>query len=248
MDAYEQYVAQAVEEWKRKLDRQSNTFSRLGKKMQNKINSLLPERVHQIITETMKKVVQAALIGSEFTTDDQSRSEQHLSLQERDRLADETLNRYKKIAVAEGAGTGAGGLLLGVADFPLLISIKMKYLFATAAVYGMDVKCKEERIFILLIFQLAFSSDTHRKKMLETIEHWEYYRSQITDIDWRIMQQEYRDYIDFIKMLQLVPGFGAIVGAYANYNLLDQLGETAKNAYRMRLLSAYEQPYENDDQ
>ena len=66
----------------------------------------------------------------------------------------------------------------------------MKYLFATAAVYGMDVKCKEERIFILLIFQLAFSSDTHRKKMLEMIEHWEYYRSQITDIDWRIMQQE----------------------------------------------------------
>ena len=66
--------------------------------MQNKINSLLPERVHQIITETMKKVVQAALIGSEFTTDDQSRSEQHLSLQERDRSADETLNRYKKIA------------------------------------------------------------------------------------------------------------------------------------------------------
>ena len=37
-------------------------------------------------------------------------------------------------------------------------------------------------------------------------------------------------------MFQLIPGFGAIVGAFANYNLLDQLGETAKNAYRLRYL------------
>lgn len=38
-------------------------------------------------------------------------------------------------------------------------------------------------------------------------------------------------------MLQLLPGIGAMVGAVANYNLLDQLGETAMNSYRLRLLS-----------
>ena len=57
------------------------------------------------------------------------------------------------------------------------------------------------------------------------------------DLDWREFQQEYRDHIDFVKMLQLVPGIGAVVGALANYNLLDQLGETAKNCYRLRLLN-----------
>jgi hypothetical protein len=31
-----------------------------------------------------------------------------------------------------------------------------------------------------------------------------------------------------------VPGIGAVVGAYANYQLLDKLAETAINAYRMR--------------
>ena len=55
-------------------------------------------------------------------------------------------------------------------------------------------------------------------------------------MDWYVFQQEYRDHIDLVKMLQLIPGFGAIVGAYANYNLLDQLGETAMNAYRMRYM------------
>lgn len=62
-------------------------------------------------------------------------------------------------------------------------------------------------------------------------------------MDWYVFQQEYRDYIDFIKMLQLIPGFGAIVGAYANYNLLDQLGETAMNAYRLRILNEESNSY-----
>lgn len=35
-------------------------------------------------------------------------------------------------------------------------------------------------------------------------------------------------------MLQLVPGIGAAVGAYANYNLMDQLGEAVRNVYRWR--------------
>ena len=66
-----------------------------------------------------------------------------------------------KIAAAEGAGTGAGGILLGLADFPLLLGIKIKFLFDAATLYGFDTSNKEERLFILHVFQLAFSSDDH---------------------------------------------------------------------------------------
>jgi hypothetical protein len=45
------------------------------------------------------------------------------------------------------------------------------------------------------------------------------------------------DYIDLAKMLQLVPVIGAVVGAYANYKLLDRLGETAVNCYRLRIFA-----------
>ncbi|HHY20285.1 MAG TPA: EcsC family protein [Bacilli bacterium] len=38
-------------------------------------------------------------------------------------------------------------------------------------------------------------------------------------------------------MLQLIPGFGAIVGAAANYQFLDVLGETAVNGFRLRIFS-----------
>jgi hypothetical protein len=36
-------------------------------------------------------------------------------------------------------------------------------------------------------------------------------------------------------MAQLIPGIGAVVGIVVNYKLINQLGETAMNGYRMRL-------------
>ena len=59
----------------------------------------------------------------------------------------------------------------------------------------------------------------------------------VRSFDWRTFQQEYRDYIDIAKLLQLVPGIGAAVGTVVNYRLTNKLGETAKNAYRLRWLS-----------
>ncbi|MEI4769973.1 EcsC family protein [Psychrobacillus sp. FJAT-51614] len=221
--------------WKRKMTKESGRIGRLTKAAQTKINGLIPEKFHQVMTESIKNMVKATLVGSNVTT--KKRSSLDLSLFERDELLREKLSTYRKTAVVEGAGTGAGGLLLGLADFPLLLSIKMKFLFEAAAIYGYDTKNYEERLFILHIFLLAFSSEDKRKETLFIIENWEQQKHLISDMDWRDFQQEYRDYIDLVKMFQLVPGIGAVVGAFANYNLLDQLGETAMNSYRMRILT-----------
>lgn len=156
------------------------------------------------------------------------------TLEEKEEKIKEQLDKYRKTATIEGAGTGAGGLLLGLADFPLLLSIKLKFLYDVARIYQYDLKNLEERIFLLMVFQLAFSSDEKRIETLNIIENWDTEKKRLTDLDWKRFQQEYRDYIDIVKMLQLVPGIGAAVGAYANYKLLDRLGETAIYAYRMR--------------
>lgn len=84
------------------------------------------------------------------------------------------------------------------------------------------------------MFQLAFSSDDHRKEIWKAIETWD--TEKENHMDWEKFQQEYRDYIDLAKMLQLVPIIGAPVGAYANYQLLQRLGEVTMNCYRLRLL------------
>lgn len=234
MNEYELEIYEEVEEWKRKITRRSGMMNRLSKKAQGKINEFIPEKVHEVMTDSIKAMVKATLFGSEVTTNkDQAWG---LSLTERDELARKKISTYQKTAIIEGAGTGAGGILLGLADFPLLLSIKMKFLFETASVYGFNTKDYEERLFILHVFQLAFSSDEIRKKTLYEIENWDTRKQALVEMDWRKFQQEYRDYIDLAKMFQLVPGIGAFVGAYANNNLLKQLGETAMNAYRLRIL------------
>lgn len=231
---YSMKVRDEVALWKRKMTRRSGMINKVSKATQTKVNGLIPEKVHHVITESIKNMVKATLAGSNLTT--KKRQATGLNLYERDELFKEKLSAFRKTAVVEGAGTGAGGIMLGFADFPLLLSIKMKFLFEAAAIYGFDTNEYEERLFILHVFQLAFSSEEVRRETLTTIENWEQQKYFIADMDWRDFQQEYRDHIDLVKMFQLIPGFGAIVGAFANYNLLDQLGETAKNSYRMRYL------------
>lgn len=218
-------------QWKMRFLRKSSMFERFSKGVQMKVNERIPEKIHAAVTESIKKMVEATMLGSNMTAFKKDTSS--LSVREKDKLAKKTIASYQKMAAAEGIGTGAGGFMLGVADFPLLLSIKMKCLFTLSSIYGFDVKNRDERLYLLLIFQLAFSSDEHRKKVFSALENWERVKE---DIDWRVFQQEYRDYIDVVKLFQLLPGIGAAVGGIANYKLLAQLGETARHVFHLRLL------------
>ena len=231
---YDEKVLDETRRWKMQVAKKSTMFQRFSKGAQNKVNAIIPEKVHTIMTESIKKMVQGTLVGSNMTT---KMNEGHvvMTLEEKEKWIQEKLNVYKRTAAVEGAGTGAGGILLSLADFPLLLSIKMKFLFEVAAIYGFNTKNYEERVFVLYIFQLAFSSDSRRKQVLRYIENWDEHKEEAKELDWKAFQQEYRDHIDLIKMLQMIPGFGAVVGAYANYHFLDQLGTTAKNCYRLRM-------------
>jgi hypothetical protein len=141
---------------------------------------------------------------------------------------------YQKTAAVEGAIIGTGGILLGFAEFPILIGIKMKLLFNIAALYGFDVKDYKERLYILYIFQLTFCSQQRRNEVYHLLENWESYSAKLpadTDqFDWRTFQLEYRDYIDLAKMAQLIPVIGAAVGAIANYHLIAQV---RRNGYEL---------------
>ncbi|MCY8933156.1 EcsC family protein [Bacillus atrophaeus] len=218
-------------QWKMRFLRKSSMFERFSKGVQMKVNERIPEKIHAAVTESIKKMVEATMLGSNMIAFKKDTSS--LSVREKDKLAKKTIASYQKMAAAEGIGTGAGGFMLGVADFPLLLSIKMKCLFTLSSIYGFDVKDRDERLYLLLIFQLAFSSEEHRKKVFSALENWETVKE---DIDWRVFQQEYRDYIDVVKLFQLLPGIGAAVGGIANYKLLAQLGETARHVFHLRLL------------
>lgn len=232
---YESIVYDEIKTWEQKVLKRENIFNRWSKRAQRKINEFIPEKAHQMIADSMQGFIKAILVGSNIITKKPQMNE--VNLFEQDKQAKEKLNTYQKAAVMEGAGTGAGGILLGLADLPLLLSIKMKYLYDIAITYGFETSDYSERLFMFHIFQLAFSREQHKWDTFYTIKNWEIEKERLIEIDWRMFQQEYRDYLDIMKLLQLIPGFGAIFGAYANHNLMDTLGETTMNAYRMRILN-----------
>lgn len=243
---YEDRVKLDLTKWENKMFKPPGLLEKTSKTFGAKINHLLPKKVHQLMTTTIRTIIHTALFGAEYTPSRSVKSNK--TLEQADTEAKELFATYQKIAVAEGAGTGAGGIMLSAVDFPALIAIKMKFLFELAHVYGYSTKQFSERVFILKVFQLTYAGADNRAKLLYGINNWhiekqqwqsdkDYYRQ----LDWETFQVEYRDAIDFRKMLQMVPGIGAIAGAWANYTILEELREFAMNAYRLRRLQDHSQ-------
>ena len=231
--SYVQRVKQDMAIWQKKLLAKPSRVERLSKNAQGIIAAKLPKKVNQAFSLSIKTMVEGVLNGSSYVP---KKQKSYHTLEEMDEAAENTLAAYRKTATVEGAGTGFGGGVIALADFPLLLSIKVNYLYALSGIYGFNPRELSERIYLLLVFQLAFSSVDKKKELLPAILNWEREKERYEEIDWDAFQQEYRDTIDLIKMFQLIPGFGAAVGAYANHQLLDQLGETAQNAFRMRVI------------
>ncbi len=238
MTPYEKAVRTELTRWQQTMQQPPSAFGRLSTAIQRRINRIIPQRIHAIITTTIKQMTRAVLFGAEFLSkppaDDQT-------LVERDAAVARRIGFYTKTSAAEGGVAGAGGFLLSMVDFPVLLSLKMKMLFEIASLYGFSVSDYRERVYILYVFQLAFSSQERRREVYQYVANWPDHSRQLPDdinqFDWLRFQQEYRDYIDLAKMAQLIPGIGAAVGIVVNYRLVKQLGRTAMNAYRMRLLA-----------
>lgn len=232
---YDTQARRELQDWQRQMSQPPGLFNRATSGVQRKLNSYIPETVHGAITAVMKQMTRAVISGSDFTATDPLREG---TLQAREALVRLKVDRYSKTAAAEGGIAGAGGFMLALADLPILLGIKFKLLFEIAALYGYSGSLIGERLYILQIFQLAFSSDQHRAQVFEVMHQQAHDRlltaQELDNFDWRAYQQQYRDYIDLAKLAQLLPVIGAPVGVYVNHRLLRKLGTTAINAYRMR--------------
>jgi hypothetical protein len=237
LGSYEEIAESELKTWQRKMVRRPSLVSTFSKKIQTKINSWIPEKIHKAITVTIKQMIRGVLFGAKYTT---AKPLINMSLLIRENMVRKKIETFKTTAAVEGGVTGAGGILLGFVDFPVLIGIKIKLLFDIAVLYGFDINDYKERVYLLHIFELAFSSDSHRRDVYLEMIDWENKSKDLPDdinqFDWRNFQQEYRDYLDIAKMAQLIPVIGAPIGFVVNSRLIKKLGITAMNAYRMRLI------------
>ena len=144
MDNYKQKVEIELEFWKRSILKKPSVLSKVTDGIQKKINTYIPDKVHNAITAAIKGMTKAVLFGSTYTTS--SIPPIGMSLIHREALVREKIDSYCKTGAAEGGITGAGGFLMSMADFPILVGIKIKMLFEIAALYGFYVKDFLERL------------------------------------------------------------------------------------------------------
>src|SRR5690606_31248936 len=98
--------------WQEKMLRPPSLTERLSRKMQQKINSYIPEKIHLAITTAMKQMIRGVLFGAEFVS---RKPVTGITLAEKEVKVQERINFYRTAAAAEGGITGAGGILLGLA-------------------------------------------------------------------------------------------------------------------------------------
>lgn len=104
MNAYEQMALSELVSWKKKIAKKSGMLERMSKKAQIKVNSYIPNRVHKVIADSIKSMVDAVLSGSKYMS--KEKNVILLSLQQKEEWVAETIAAYRKTAVIEGVGTG----------------------------------------------------------------------------------------------------------------------------------------------
>lgn len=140
-----QQLMQEALQWKMHFLRKDSMFERFSKRVQTKVNERIPEKIHTVVTESVKKMVEATMAGSNIITYKKDTSE--LSLSEKNELAKKRLLLIRRWRLLRESAPERAAFL-GIADFPLLLSIKMKCLFTLSSIYGFDVKDPQESIVL----------------------------------------------------------------------------------------------------
>ena len=122
MNSYDESVSAELRAWQKKMLKRPSLFNGLSKRIQTKINSWIPEKVHNAITVTIKQMIRTVLFGAKHST---AKTLLNASLRDREDAVRKKIEGYRNTAAIEGGITGAGGILLGLADFPILIVIQL---------------------------------------------------------------------------------------------------------------------------
>jgi hypothetical protein len=241
--AYIDRVKIELEQWEKEIVCEPSFLDKLSRRVQKKVDSFIPDIVHEKIAQALQLSIKGLTSGIALITSDDYLLQKNLPLRIKDSRANELILKYKNLASAEGAVTGAGGALLSAVDFPALIGIKLKLLQELSTNYGFNAKEFSERMFMIKLFQFAYSIEYLKFQRYEELRDWQPSRTEektnslFTDgTDWRAFATEYRDAIDMRKLLQIVPGIGAVVGAIANRSILDDLAQAAIRIYQLRVI------------
>ena len=95
---YEAQIQKELKAWQKKMRSNPSLFDKFSKRMQVKVNSYIPEKVHQAITTAIKQMVRGVLFGATYSTKAQPAEQ---SLLDAEAAVLRRINFYKSAAAAE---------------------------------------------------------------------------------------------------------------------------------------------------
>ena len=158
-------------------------------------------------------------------------------LEECDRLAKQVGLTAQALATAEGAITGAGGVLTTLIDVPILFILGLRTVLKISHCYGFSAEQPKDRYFNLGVLTTATSSSlATRRERLDRLQDLE--NLLIEEIQVEIVTQELLSILFQLEVFEEVPYVGAASGAILNLAYIHRIDLTARRIFQERWLRA----------
>jgi hypothetical protein len=159
-----------------------------------------------------------------------------------DDLANRVIHSGMKLAAAEGAGLGLGGILTMLPDLSILAGITLRTIQKLSLIYGFEYNTDEETAELWIAAASAAGVDISREVLEKEVVH-----RFIPKVIQRIATQASAEVVEKWSG-RLIPIASSAIGAGLNYYFVRAWGERAKAHFRQkhielrRRLSAGGQP------
>jgi len=147
-----------------------------------------------------------------------------------DELAEKIIRSTMKIAAAEGAGFGIGGLLTILPDFSILAGITMRMIQKLSLIYGYEYNTEEEVMELWIAAASAAGVDLSRDLLEKNV---------VNRLIPRIIQQmAAKASAEFVEKWsgRVIPVASSLIGAVLNYYFVRGWGERAHAHFRKKHL------------
>ncbi|HXZ39236.1 MAG TPA: EcsC family protein [Terriglobales bacterium] len=147
-----------------------------------------------------------------------------------DDLANRVIHSGMRLAAAEGAGLGIGGIMTILPDLSILAGITLRTLQKLSLVYGFEFNTEEETAELWIAAASAAGVDISRELLEKEVVN-----RFVPKVIQRIAVQASKDVVEKWSG-RLIPVASSLIGAGLNYYFVRAWGERAKNHFRQRHL------------
>jgi len=152
-----------------------------------------------------------------------------------DHIAEETIRSSMKLAAAEGAGMGMGGLFTVIPDLGFLAAITMRMIQKLSLIYGFPYTTEEEQAELWVAAATAAGVDITRDLVEKQV-----ISKFVPRVIQRIAAQASAEMVEKWAG-RLIPVVSGVIGAGLNYYFVRVWGERALGHFRQRHLAVRQQ-------